>query len=381
MKVFAIIAEYNPLHSGHLHHIRETLQLADKLVVIMSGSFTQRGDVVIESKYRRAASAIRAGADMVIELPTLYAISPADKFAYGALKTLSAIDIDGLSFGSECGSVDKLNSAIEILDNETDEIKSIIREELDKGYPLVKAKANALEQLGLNACELTSNNTLGIEYLRAIKDLNLSIQPYSIERKGNSYNSYELSGIHLSATAIREAIYKGEYDTVEKYLPYPVKYNSRAPYNLGLSILFSLNSLTDEELLNIYDVSEGLNNRIKKCLIHSEYEHFIEALKTRRYTMARLKRILIASLLGISKKLYSKSLLASPYISVLAIKESSRDLLSLIKTKNIITKQSDISKLSDDVLPLLELDMLADRYQAIINKDYTRHKFMEVITD
>lgn len=380
MKIFAIISEYNPLHSGHLYHIEQTCKIADKLIVIMSGSFTQRGDSAIDNKYCRAANAIKAGADMVIELPTLYAISPADKFAYGAIKTLSLLNVNHLSFGSESGNIDELYSLIDILDNETDDIKSNIRKELNQGKPLVVAQANAINNLGIGI-ELKPNNILGLEYIKAIRELNANITPYTIKRSGNDYNSLSTKGEHLSATAIRAAIIAGDYNAVNEYLPYGTNYNLNSNDNLGKLILYKLNTMSNEELEQIFDISEGLHNRIIKCLNCSlSYNEFISNLKTRRYTMARLKRILIAALLGISKDKYRRLLNSEHYINVLAINEDSKDLLSSISTSNVITKPSDFKRINDNSKEMIELDTLAHRILTIINEDCSNLNSMQVIT-
>lgn len=378
MKIFAIISEYNPLHSGHLYHLNETRKYADKIVVIMSGSFTERGDIAISNKYSRAVSAIKAGADMVIELPTVYAVSPADKFAYGAIKTLSTMNIDSLSFGSECGDIVALEKAAKVLSYESKQLKAEIQIELKKGNSLIKSRANSLKSLGIEISELTPNNTLAIEYINAIHKLKSPITPFTIKRSGNGYTNEELTGKYLSATAIRKAIYNGQYDSIKGYLPFEIDYFANANNNLHKMILYKLNLMSNEDLNQIFDVTEGLENRIKKCL-NSDYEVFINELKTKRYTMARLKRILIASLLGITKDFYKNSLNATPYVNVLAIKEESKDLLSMINTPNIITKPSDIKHLTLDSLPMVNLDTLSHRILSIINEDKSNLNSMQII--
>lgn len=377
MKLFAIIAEYNPFHSGHLYHINKTLESSDKLIVIMSGSFTQRGDVAIDNKYSRAANAIRAGADMVIELPSVFAVSPADKFAYGAIKTLKQLPINYLSFGSECGDINKLYSTIEILDNETADIKNVIKCNLEYGMPLVKARAEAFTK-SLSQINLTPNNTLALEYLRQIKDTD--IKPLTIKREGNFYNDLSISGEYLSATAIRELIYLNQYDKVKKHIPYPINYNTNALKNLGQMIMYKLNIMNSQDIKDIFDVTEGLENRIINNLHYTTFSDFIYNLKTKRYTLSRLKRILISCLLDITYDYHNMAINAQPYVNILAIKNSSRNLISKITTSNIYTKPSDYNTLSQDAKRIIDLDNLAHKLACIINEDSSNLNSMQVIT-
>lgn len=378
VKIFAIIAEYNPFHSGHLYHLEETRKSADRIVVVMSGSFTQRGDAAIDNKYRRAANAIYAGADMVIELPTLYAVSPADKFAYGALKTLSTMNIDYLSFGSESGNINSLLKAVDILDNESDELRELIRNAMKKGNPLAKAKADAFSKID-NHIELKPNNILALEYIRAIRKLNRNIIPFTIKRMGSDYNDDYKEGTFLSATALRNAIYNDEYYLIRDYIPYTVRYNINTVSNLQKLILYKLNTMTTDELKKIFDVKEGLQNRIINGLKFSDYEVFMMAVKTKRYTMARLKRIFIAALLNITKEFYKESLDAPPYANVLAIRSDRKDMLSLIRSHNIITKPSDIRNVSEEVRPMIELDEMAHKVLNVINEDNSNLNSMQII--
>ncbi|MGI6701451.1 MAG: nucleotidyltransferase family protein [Christensenellales bacterium] len=378
MKKYAIIAEYNPFHSGHLYHLNETRKVADRIIVVLSGSFTQRGDAAVENKYRRAQNAIYSGADIVIELPTLYAISPADKFAYGAIKTLSALDVDYLSFGSESGRLDVLLKAADILENENEDIKRVIRQGLQKGQPLVKARADALKTSDIDI-DLKPNNTLAIEYIKTLKKFNSSIQPHTIKRIGCDYNDLNLSDSHLSATSIRNYIFNNNISLIKDFIPYTVQYNINSRANLEKLILYRLNMMTKDELRDIFDVGEGLENRIFNSLKFTDFNVFLYTLKTKRYTMARLKRILIAALLNITKEFYLNCLDAPPYVNVLAIRKERKEILSKIKTRNIYTKPSDIKKLSPEVLPLVNLDVLSHKLLNIINEDTSNLNSMQII--
>ncbi len=365
MKKFAIIAEYNPLHSGHQYHISETRRIASDIIVVMSGSFTQRGDFVVEGKYKRAEKAIAAGADMVVELPQVFASSPADKFALWGVKTAAVAGAEALSFGSESGNIEKLKETERLFEHEPEELKKVIREGLDAGLSLISARALGASAL---SAELTPNNTLGIEYLRAIRQTGEPIEPYTLKRQGNGYTSHALTGNHLSATAIRQAIYSGNEEAVMAYLPSMFDYNPLAPDNFSSMALYKLNTMTAEEIEKLFDVTEGLHNRIVKCLQDSaDYETFIKTLKTKRYTMARLKRIVIYAMLNITKDVFARAMTTPPYLNVLAIRESKLNLLSEARTDYIVTKPSEAKYLPEKVNELYKLDCRADRLLCIIN--------------
>ena len=195
MSVLGIVTEYNPLHNGHIHHLKESLAVssADTAVCVMSGNFVQRGEPAIIDKWIRAEIALRAGMDLVIELPVVYALSSAELFAFGAVKILDSLGfVNAICFGSEAGALEPLDAIAEILANEPEEYKALLKKNLDKGLSYPASRESALKGfLGTGMAELvsSSNNILAIEYLKALKRLNSPIKAFTIHRIGGAYNS------------------------------------------------------------------------------------------------------------------------------------------------------------------------------------------------
>ena len=347
-KILAIVAEYNPFHNGHLYHLQKSKQLVnpDYSICIMSGNFCERGDASIIDKWSKAEVAIKCGFDMVIELPTLYSISSAENFAEGSLKILEIFDGDDvtLSFGSECGDLITLNSISDILYNEPEEFKTILSHELSKGLSYPKARENAL-LLYLNDVRkytnllLGPNNILGIEYLKALNKLNSKVKPLTIKRIDSGYNSMKIKDRLASATAIRELLRNNK--DIKKLVP-TATYNSiventkqgKLINNLSVfekEIIYTLRKMSLNEIANLQDVSEGLENSIKQAANNcNNLEDLINSIKSKRYTRSRIQRILLYSILDITKKDIQTSYKAKPYIRVLAVSKRGKHLLPYI---------------------------------------------------
>ncbi len=261
MKIVATVAEYNPLHTGHLYHIERAKRELnpDAFVVVMSGNFTQRGDIAIIEKHKRAACAIKAGADIVIELPFIYAVNCAEKFADGAMKTLSCINSPlTITFGSECGDVEKLKELSAKAHDESAEATAIIRQKLDEGERLVKARAAAIDGGDL----FSPNNILGIEYVRAAAIYGYDC--HTVKREGD-YNGDETNGEYASANAIRNSIFNGKIDEVSRFLPdYVISELKNCISNDALSDMLLYKILAEDTswLKNLNEVTEGLENRV-----------------------------------------------------------------------------------------------------------------------
>ena len=218
-KVLAIICEYNPFHNGHLYQLTQSIKEVnpDFVVCIMSGNFVARGNTALINKWARAEMALRSGADMVIELPTIYSISSAENFASGSIKILNSLKCDTyLSFGSECGDIDTLNAFVDILVRRPPEYITMLNHELAKGLSFPKARENAMllyiNDIRTSANILSgSNNILGIEYLKQIAETRSKIKPITIKRIGTEYNSLTSSNGIASATAIRDMLLQKKY--------------------------------------------------------------------------------------------------------------------------------------------------------------------------
>ena len=365
-KVLGIIAEYNPFHNGHLYHLETSKKLtdADYTVAIISGNFTQRGSTSIVDKWSKTKMALENGIDLVIELPVLYSISSAENFADGAIKILNSLGIvDYLSFGAETSDISILNNIANILCSEHEEYKNLLSIELEKGLSFPKARENALLDYIKNTDDnvpenriidfekyskvLSSpNNILGIEYLKALKKYKSSIKPVCISRFKSEYNSSSFSENIASATAIRELIKNKNFDTIKNVIPLESYSILMDCINSGCvapdlncfekEIIYTLRKMSIEEIASIPDVSEGLEFSIKKAVNScNNINEFLDIVKSKRYTITRLQRILLYALLGISKEdMQLSKKVGKPYIRVLGFNDNGKKLVSEIATKN-----------------------------------------------
>lgn len=385
MKTTVIICEYNPFTNGHLLHLQKAKEEtnADTIICIMSGSFTQRGDAAILDKYQRAEIACRLGADMVIELPTIYAISPADNFAYGAVKIISALpSVEYISFGSECGDASLLVKSASLLTDEPPELSVLIKERLAEGYSYPKARSLALTLFCENNAEYADikdilekpNNILGIAYLQALKKFNLNTKIHTIKRTVD-YNSNDLSSDTPSASAIRMAIRREEFAQIKACVP-EISYNFLKNYNTNgtpledLS-LFKMKDISGFDLEHYYDVNGGLHNRLKLAASESvTFNEFLEKAKTKKYTMARLKRISLYTLFDITQEMYDRAVTLPPYIYILALNSQRKDLLSAVNTtcENVLVRYSEIDKVDKNLRYLIKLDFKAQGVLNMINR-------------
>lgn len=397
MKILGIIAEYNPFHNGHKYHIQKAKEVtgADFVVVVMSGNFTQTGNVAIYDKFSRAKIACEYGADLVIELPIIYTSSSAKTFAFGAIMLLNRLGIvDYICFGSETANIDDLQSISNLLQEKNNDINTNIKLELKKGISYPKARENVLSEY-LNKDQIDvinkSNNILGIEYLEALNKLNSKIIPYCIKRESSEYNDIfpqKNSKKYTSATSIRNMIKLGKYDLIEKFVPassYTNILNSEPLFNEKLYKILKYKILTtsNEELKNISEVTEGLENKLKSEIFNSSsYEELIYNLKSKRYTMTKIRRMLINVLLGITKEQLQYSIKNQiTYAHILAIGYNGKTLLSQLSNNShikVITKINDniLKSLDEDIARYVHMDILASNIyytlsNDIINKDYT----------
>ncbi|MCR5599394.1 MAG: nucleotidyltransferase [Ruminococcus sp.] len=354
MKVSGIICEYNPFHNGHLYHIRETRKNgATHIVAVMSGSFVQRGDTAVMDKLERARLAVRSGADLVIELPVQYCLSSAENFASGAVYLLNALGaVDELSFGSECGDTQKLQKAMETVGvtamSHADEIKGI----MEKGYTYPRALSSVVNGIDPEAASIISepNNLLAIEYLRALKRFGSSIEPFTVKRVSAEHDSGRTENGFASASYIRERIEKranvNEFTTAEwaEAIKSAISRGEIASLSrLERVILYKLRSSSVEEISQIYDVGQGLEHRIYGARMAGSLDELLFTVKTKRYTMARIRRIMLSLLIGITKEDMKK---LPSYGRILAFNERGREILARAKDSTKIPFASSIAKLS-----------------------------------
>ena len=381
-KVLGIVAEYNPFHNGHLYHLNESKKQAgaDYSVCVMSGNFTQRGDTAIIDKWSRTEMALKNGIDLVIELPVVYSISSAENFAYGSMSVLDKLGIvDTVSFGSEVGDLTILDSIAEILCTEPKEYVSLLNHELSRGISFPKAREKALlmylNDIRKYANVLSNpNNILGIEYLKALRNLKSNLTPMTIKRKASDYNSTAIKDGFASSTAIRKIITKPS--SLSKVVPeetFSIIDNKIKHGQIvnGLStfekeILYKLRIMPIEWIADLPDVSEGLEHAIKNAANScNNVADLVSLVKSKRYTQTRIQRILLYALLDITKQDMENSKKGVPYIRVLGMTENGKQLRSSIVTRNkklnIITSPKKFMDHSNNKISksLFAKDMLA----------------------
>ena len=416
MKTAGIVCEYNPLHNGHIYHLNETRRLsgADTLVLAMSGNFVQRGEPAILDKWERARLAISAGADLVLEIPTLYCLADAGRYAKGGIGTLKALGIcDFISFGSESGDLESLSLIAERLADNKEEIDRLISENKDLGLSFPTARELAYENIfgdasrasskdavedadkdanqdankGRNAVDAviptTPNDILAIEYLKQISASGL--KPITVKRIGASYNEELNAGKQFqSATAIRKALEKSE--DVSPYVPADVllklnqaralgRFGKPADERLFNLIRYAIISSTAEQIDECPSGGEGLGNRIKEAVVKSDnLQDLLLAGKSKRYTYTRLSRLSLQILLGMDRRMYEYETI--PYIRILAVSERGRELLSIVKKKELNSAplltniNKNCNELSSYGKSVLDLDIKAvDIYNMICARD------------
>lgn len=398
MKIAGIIAEFNPFHNGHKYLIQEAKKKAnaDFIVVLMSGSFTQNGNVAIYDKFKRAKAAIEEGVDLVIELPTFYSISSGEYFATGAIDLLNKLNIiDYVFFGSESGDINDISdiAKIELINKE--QILKLTKEEMKKGITYAKAHENALKSY-LTPPQIKElqkpNNILAIEYLKALKKTNSKIIPDTVKRKGNSISdtNIEKEENFTSATSIRQYIMlKKDLKILEKYVPddmYEIMLTQKPLLNddiyniIKFSILNNMKNI--QNLQSINGITEGIENKIISALsISKSYDEFIHNIKSKRYTLSSIKRMILNILLNITKIDFNKLYLNINYAHILSMSSNGKTLLSSLSNVsniNLLTKISPkvLNLLNETDKQSLDIDIFASNILSIllnenINKDYT----------
>ncbi len=383
MKIVGIVAEYNPFHKGHEYQLKKAKENSncDYAAVVMSGNFVQRGEPALIDKYKRAESAIHGGADLVVELPMPFSCQNAELFAKAALAELKKLNITHLSFGCENDDLELLKEAALIQINNKN-LKHIIKEELARGISYPTALTNAINNVSdkdIGHILKSPNNVLGIEYIKSSIKLNANWEFTPVKRIGKNHNDVDLSGKYDSATAIRKSIIDGSNKLYSNSLTekssemikqFYCLYNGFNSLDLYLNyIYYKILDLGTDGLNDIYEVSEGLNNKIYSNIFkHNTIDDFIMSLKSKRYTYSKLRRILLNILLDI-KKSNIKDFMSTNFgffptsynnnknfIKILAFNNNGRAIIKQSKNSGtyIINKFSDYKKhnLSLDIFNL-----------------------------
>ncbi|WP_101772680.1 nucleotidyltransferase [Peptostreptococcus faecalis] len=369
MRVGGIIAEYNPFHNGHKYQIdwyKKNLGCTH-IVAAMSGNFVQRGGPSIFDKYTRAEMAVLSGVDLVLEIPSHFACQTAEFFAKGAVLTLDSLkSVDSFCFGSEEGSVYNLRKAAEILVGLKGDYEGSLSTHLKNGYSFPVAREMSLRDYMEDVSDdffTSSNNILGIEYLKALINTKSNLKPVTIKRKGEGYNSITLGNEFSSATAIRKEILSivnkenddslklkenifNKLENIKKYIP-------ESSYNIIVKSIIEVGKCSSEQdffeeicltvlreedrLTDYFEINESLKNPIRKNIVTSlDFEDLISSLSSKTYTASKVRRALFNVLLGISKSDMNllKKVEEVPYVRVLAFNKKGTEILKEVKANS-----------------------------------------------
>ncbi len=350
MKTVGIISEYNPFHNGHRYHIQETKNRldADCVVAMMSGNFTQRGEIALFDMYSRAEVAIRNGVDLVLEIPPQFVLNSAEFYAYYGVYLLNQLGvIQYLSFGSECGNLEELYQC-----EKPD--ATLIKKQMKTGIQYGKAISDSLLQQ-------KPNNILGIEYLRALKKIHSDIVPFTIKRNAVEHNAKQPLDSFASASWIRKQLRTG--NDVAEFLPQLPESVPAFEEALFPLLRYRLIMGQEEDLSHINNISEGLQNRILKNRNATSFSDLIERIKCKRYPETRIRRSLYSMLLNLEKSNCSPT-----YTRVLAFNDKGQKILREIRKKSQIPVFSRITKNDIDAHPQLQKELFCNEVYQLTKK-------------
>lgn len=353
MQAVGIIVEYNPFHNGHKWHVEQARRLSGRqfVVGVMSGNFVQRGEPAIFDKWARAEMAIRSGVDLILEIPTVYAVRSAEYFATGSIRLLNSLGIvDHICFGAEHPDLSILSVLAKAIDSK--QTVGALKDELGAGQTYAAALGRALAKHSAQPPEVIAapNNILALEYIRAITKFAPDLIPLPIPRRMAGYHDTYITGSIASATAIRQALQSDSVDTgpATKALPPEtttiiehMRQQGRGPITwaeFDQILLAKLRTTSLTKLAELPDVSEGLHNKIKPAALQATgFEELLTALKTKRYSRTRLQRIMVHTLLGTTRTELQRFDAAGPlYARVLAFNDRGRRLIRLIEGRAAI---------------------------------------------
>lgn len=405
MKICGIIAEYNPFHNGHEYHLKEAKRITgcDHVVVVMSGDFVQRGLPAIADKYSRTRAALLAGADLVIELPTIYATASAEYFAKGSVQLLDGLGCDAICFGTEKGDLDLLKNSARAMDVAEEKYDDEIFNNVKNGLSYPKALMNVLElhkeELGEEfLMDPDANDKLGISYIRAINDLGSRIEPFTVKRVGSAY--LDATSESSSAMAIRGRLKLCEDPwSIRDYIP-EYSYNSifndnsrscpMYPNDFSDMMYMCLKAISADrncrEVFTEYlDVSDNIAGKIANNINRfSSFDRFATLVHSPEYTYSRIYRALLHIMLDIKEDDIQEYINDddSRYLRILGFLRSSEGLLSEIKKRSelpMISKVADCEKtLGQSALNLIKKDIYgADLYEHAASRKFDREFLSE----
>jgi predicted nucleotidyltransferase len=392
MKAVGLIVEYNPFHNGHAHHLHAAKELsnADIVIAVMSGNFLQRGEPALVSKWYRTNMALQAGVDLVFELPYIFATQKAETFANGAVSILDAAGCDFLCYGSENGDIEDFYKTLEFMAERNETYQEKIKKHIKTGVSYPRAQALSFEELKDNdgLVDLSKpNNILGYHYLKAINSQKSTMTPLTVKRKNANYHDEHFASERIaSATSIRKALFSSDKQevTIDQFIPsetnallndYYQKFGTFHQWgNYYPYLQFLLLQAKPDELREIYEVEEGIENRLIKAAVESNsFQEFMEKVKTKRYTWTRLQRICLHILTN-TKKTDMKSIDRASYLRLLGMNKNGKEYLNKMKSQlglPLISKLSSYK--SEDILP----DIKASRIYACALPNHLKSKSFE----
>ena len=398
MKVTGIIAEYDPFHNGHSYHIKKAREMtgADAIVVVMSGHFTQRGMPAFFRRDARVRMAVDGGADLVIELPYIYACNSSHEFARGAAGILNGIGcVDALVFGAETDDMDTLGKAARAAAGTDDRSSAYIKEEMKNGVSYPEALTRSVKKIygAQTAAVLREpNNLLGIEYMKALRELGSGIKPFIVGRRSAAHGE-SLEMLHerkqeqriASGTAVRKAVYAGGARAAEMLVPDTsfsiisgyerssgfsfTEYRDKIKKNMFELLKYKIITSDESELAEVYGVAEGLENRLKSCISGAEdIDGLIDSVKSKRYTRVRISRTLMHLLINLRTTDF-ETLRETYCARVLGFSPTGGKLLRLMSESSAIPVFSNLSRLdkrSPEAARVLRYDMRASDVYALL---------------
>ncbi len=372
MAVIGIIAEFNPMHQGHKHIIDCAKKDGNTVVCAISGNFVQRGDTAIISKQLRAKCALLCGADIVVEIPVLWSMSTAQNFALGGVWQLYNMGCNEIYFGSECGNIDALLNAAEILSS--DAFFTRLAEKTKGGITFAAAREQAAGEMGVDFTLLRSpNDNLGIEYIIAAKKLNLPIRFTCVKRIGAAHDSPNIESGFVSASFMREKILSGNIGYAERFMPREIRgiineENISSISKLETAILCSLRNKTADDFKKLPDISEGIENKLYfSARVAVSLDELYSMIKTKRYTLARVRRLVLSAFLELDGSLFMTT---PPYVKILGVAQSGiKHLKELCSIIPIITTAAEAKKLTGTAKKVFETECrVTDIYSLSLTK-------------
>lgn len=366
MKICVVIAEYNPLTNGHLYHISKAKAETgcDTLIVLLSGSFSNHGEVCIADKHTRAQWALKAGADCVLELPTVYSLSSPKIFALGALRTLKPLGNFTLSFGSETENFESIENAVENIYTQNKDFNTFFKNFMADSVPQTNTTSTSKfttkadeSYLATSVDNINPNSFWAFEYIKAAKELKMEIPFHTVklvESKGQ---------IFISAKDVRKLL-KTKQD-VSKSLPPFVLPTSPDYAKIDALCIYALNNLSLDELKEIAGVKDGLESRLKRTKLSSMKE--VGALALNQLSRSDLKKVALCATLALKQNLIELALNSKPYYRVLALKENRGDIMDYLSTlsQNVFLKPEDCST-KNKIKPLVDMDEKANKFYSLV---------------